>query len=193
LCQKTCDVPFGITAIDSVSAPPDGVAPPPLQAASAGTSASASSARVIQPPESLGVAAEHRVTLVRRERRHVVGDERHRRRVVGCNRTDRPVRSNHHPPCPEAVEYDVEAGADLSGRPVLPAGFGHEARRLAQHVRVRGESAQIALPLVQVAGPDWRLRCVIENEALIGEAGDELLSYGQMAAIYKDVVAEPER
>src|SRR5262249_37319526 len=45
----------------------------------------------------------------------------------------------------------------------------------------------------EVAGPDWRLRCVIENEALIGEAGDELLSYAQMAAIYKDVVAEPER
>src|SRR3954453_11565126 len=96
LCQKACDVPFGITAI--VSAAGSVLVRVRLHAAANSSSAIAARfVRVIsvEPPESLRVSAEHGVLLVRRTGCNVLDDGVQRPPVVCGDETHRPVRTNH--------------------------------------------------------------------------------------------------
>src|SRR5262245_34396879 len=105
LCQNTCDVPFGITAIVVVP----GAAPPPaLHAGASVSSASASSARLIEPPEPGGVATENGVALRRRQTRDPIEHDVRRTAVARGDRTHWPVGSDHQPICAKAFARDVE-------------------------------------------------------------------------------------
>ena len=144
LCQKACDVPFGITAI--VSAAGSVLVRVRLQAAA--NSSSATAARLVrvisvEPPESLRGPAEHGVLLVRGTRHNVLDDSVQRSLVRCGDQTHRPVRANHQPIRAERIERDVEIRPEIVSRPRVPVRFGNQARQFRVHVRVRSKSANI--------------------------------------------------
>src|SRR3954470_21174755 len=113
LCQKACDVPFGITAIVSAA----GSVPVRVRLHAAANSSSAIAARLVrvisvEPPESLRVAAEHGVLLVCRTRGNVLDDGGQCPLVVCGNETHRPVRADHQAIRAERIERDVEIRAE---------------------------------------------------------------------------------
>src|SRR5262245_32927926 len=107
LCQKTCEVPFGITAIvgplvlRGVHATSTASRQNVAQGFSPATTAALKRCATycptrhpqLQVPEPDCVSAEHGVAFVRCADGEVVGHHRHRAAVVARNRTDGPVGS----------------------------------------------------------------------------------------------------
>src|SRR3954452_24368064 len=114
LCQKACDVPFGITAIVSAA----GSVPVRVRLHAAAKRSSAIVARLVrvisvEPPESLGVAAEHGVLLVCRTRGNVLDDGGQAPLIVWGDETHRRVRANHQAIRSERIERDVEIRPEI--------------------------------------------------------------------------------
>src|SRR5437762_1696257 len=119
LCQNTCEVPLGITAI--VVRPASRFPPQPSVASSASPAPAFATFFIHRPPPSLSpsnphvglldlevpepprVPAEHGFPFFGGAAVQVFGDDRHRPPVVGGERADGPVRADHEPAGAEAL------------------------------------------------------------------------------------------
>ncbi len=197
LCQNTCDVPFGMTAIVvfRLGRRDDPHAGRTRAIARATTRLAAHLfIQVLQQatPEASGISAHHRVALGSRPAVQIVG-----RRATSFARSRRPpctpaspipraadARRNNRTPHPDTDE--------ICRRPSRPVRFGHQARHLAPHIPGLCELADVPLPFPNLARADLRLRQMIEDEPLAREPRHELDGSRQMPRINKDVVGEVE-
>src|SRR5262249_14290044 len=105
---------------------------------------------------------------------------------------NRPVGTNHQSRRTEAFECHIQIRYEILFRPVVPIGFGNQARELAVDVLKLCQSAKASRPHAELATPYIRLREMIKNEALAFETSHEFRCYRQMPRIYKDVVRKVE-
>src|SRR5439155_6432798 len=149
LCQKTCDVPFGITAIVRPDAARAAVPAGALSGAHPAQTSSSARAALNNPLQSrdwLMVSstekiprphrrtAEYSVALRGGALAQKISDDVHGSCVIGRQRAHRPVRTDHQAIGAEAVEGDFEVRPQLIGCPRPPIRFGHEAGHLAADV-----------------------------------------------------------
>ena len=100
--------------------------------------------------------------------------------VVGGELADGPVAAPHEAGGAECFKDEVEVGAEVGGLPCAVVGFGVEAAEFAVDVGGGGEAADLFAPGGAGAGFDGGLGDVVEDEGLLGEAGDELDGGGEL-------------
>ena len=142
--------------------------------------------------EAGAVAAENGLLLSLRELRDVILHELHGGSVgAGCG-ANWPVGTNHEAFRAEGFEDDIEIRPEMFDAPVAPARFSDHAGDFAEEIGCLREDADVRAPRIESTACDGRLGDMVEDEALLREAVDELDSCFELPRIDKDVVCEVE-
>ena len=123
---------------------------------------------ILKPVETPGILAEDQSNFVVAEADEVVLKKLPPLRITASQETHWPIRSREKSLGPERLHAYIEVGIKRFPRPMLPVGFGDQARKLARYIWPLCELVAMCPPRLQFLNRDLWLGGMIEHKALVG-------------------------